>query len=401
MLAANPGPSGTTSPGACAGAKPPSRPHRQVERVLFFGKNMSRTRCTGALVDGLQRHGLSVKWQNYATIRRWLKKPGLARAWVRRTFRRFRPDMVLVFCRDLPLDLLIELRREVPVVLWVEEAMHDITEEHIEYMRHADLVCTSNPARIPFLREQGVENVTFLMSGFSSRYHHPEPRTEPFKRDVVFIGGPGAHGQRVDFLARVSEEFDTEIFGLGWEPWLAANPRLRVQEPVRARGFRKLCATSRIVLGLNQFNDDPLYFSNRTWLSLACRGFHLTHYIPGLETVLRDGEHLAWYHDATECIERIGYFLEHEDKRARIAEAGCRLAHDEHQYYNRITNILEYQRGVALPTEWESRLERVWASRGGVAAAGGAGNGATGNGTNGAHGSAAANGARNGHSKRR
>ena len=56
MLAANPGPSRTASPGPCAGAKPPPRPHRQVERVLFFGKNMSRTRCTGALVDGLQRH---------------------------------------------------------------------------------------------------------------------------------------------------------------------------------------------------------------------------------------------------------------------------------------------------------------------------------------------------------
>ncbi len=391
MLAADAGPGRVGSPTPVAAQASSPRLHRPIERVLFFGKNMSRTRCTGALVDGIQRHGLAVKWQNYATLRRWLKRPGMAHAWVRRTFRRFRPDLVLVFCRDLPLDLLIEMRREVPVVLWVEEAMHDITDEHIQYMRHADLVCTSNPARIPLLREHGVSNVTFLMSGFSSRFHHPEPAAA-CKRDVVFIGGPGAHGQRVELLTQVSAKFDTEIYGLGWEPWLAANPQLRVREPVRARGFRKLCASSRIVLGLNQFNDDPLYFSNRTWLSLACRGFHLTHYIPGLETVLQNGEHLAWYHDADECIERIGYFLGHERERVRIAEAGCRLAHDEHQYYNRIGRILAYQRGEASPDEWEKRVEGV-IPQAGVARRP--------SGTNGAGVMPVANGTHNGHAKHR
>ncbi|HLU39111.1 MAG TPA: glycosyltransferase [Planctomycetota bacterium] len=309
---------------------------------MFFGKNMSRTRCTGALVDGLAGHGLDIRWINYATVRRWLR-PGLAHAWVRRRFQRFRPDMVMVFCRDLPLPLLQEFGRTTPVVLWMEEALHDLCPEHVEYMRHASLVCVSNPTRMPMLKEQGIERVEFLMSGFSPRFHHPERATP--RRDVVFIGGPGQRGQRVELLARVSRHFDTEIYGVGWEEWAARYPELRVRPPVKARGFRHLCASSRIVLGLNQFNDDALYFSNRTWLSLACRGFHLTHYVPGLETVLRDGVHLAWYHDADECLEKIDHYLKDATARERIAAAGCELAHAKHQYYHRVGRVLELVEG--------------------------------------------------------
>lgn len=366
------------------------RAPRAVRRVLFFGKNMSRTRCTGALVDGLHGHGLSVRWQNFSTVRRWLSNPRHAHAWVRRTYEKFQPDMIMVFCRDLPLPLLKEFRARTPVVLWVEEALHDLCPEHLEYMRHASLVCVSNPARMPLLHEQGVQDIEFLMSGFSPRFHHPERHAQ--ERDVVFIGGPGVRGQRAEFLARVSEHYETEIYGVGWEEWLQRYPKLRVRPPVKARGFRQLCASSRIVLGLNQVNNDALYFSNRTWLSLACRGFHLTHYVPGLETVLRDGEHLAWYHDAEDCLAKIALYLDDAKAREGIAEAGCALAHAKHQYFHRVARVLEIVRGEA---EREPLVERCQATER-VGGAHGT------NGTNGHHapGNGNPHGHANGHSQR-
>jgi hypothetical protein len=313
---------------------------RQIRRVLFFGKNMSRTRCTGALVDGLRRNGLEVLWQNYATVRRWLKPSPVARSWVRRTFERFRPDLIMVFCRDLPLELLQEFRASAPVVLWVEEALHDLKPEHLHYFAQADLVCVSNPSRIPWLRQSGVRTATFLMSGFSPRYHFPEASLAP-ERDVVFIGGPGVRGQRAIFLAEVARHFQTHIFGPGWREWVRRFPHLKVGPPVKAPRFRQLCATSRIVLGLNQFNEDNLYFSNRTWLSLACRAFHLTHYVPGLETVVDDGVHLSWYRDVDECLSKIEASLADDERRGQIAHAGCTLAHERHQYFHRVQQILQ------------------------------------------------------------
>lgn len=103
------------------------------QRVLFFGKNMKRTRCTGALAEALSRHGLDVKWLNMATLRRWFRP--FANRLARGIANRYRPDLVFVFCRDLPRVLLDELRQHVPIVLWVEEPLHDLCPEHVEYFR--------------------------------------------------------------------------------------------------------------------------------------------------------------------------------------------------------------------------------------------------------------------------
>ena len=90
--------------------------HREIRRVLFYGKSMSRTRCTGALVDALREHGLEVRWRNLATLRRWFGRDIAARL-ARAEFRQFRPDLVFVFFRDLPRALLAEFRKHASVVL--------------------------------------------------------------------------------------------------------------------------------------------------------------------------------------------------------------------------------------------------------------------------------------------
>ena len=308
---------------------------QRPERVLFFGKSMSRSRCTGGLVDALRRHGTTVRWVNMATLRRWMGREQATRRALA-IHARFAPDLIFVFCCDLPVELLERFRVGTPVVQWVEEPR---CTEMADYMRRVDLVALSNPNNAVALGEHGVRGTMYQMSGFSPRYHFPIGPRVP-RRDVAFIGGPGVHGERVEFLARISEHVETQIFGPGWEPYRAKYPQLRIGGPVKAAGFRRICASSRIVLGLNQCNDQPGYFSNRTFLTLACRAFHLTHYVPGLENVFEDGVHLAWYHDADECVARVGEFLGDHKRRESIASAGHKLVVDRHQYFHRVERIL-------------------------------------------------------------
>jgi hypothetical protein len=77
-----------------------------VRRVLFFGRSMSRTRCTGALVDSLRAHGVTVRWSSLPRLRRWLGVRGAPRA--RGSSGGF-ADVVFVF-RDLPAVLADEFR---------------------------------------------------------------------------------------------------------------------------------------------------------------------------------------------------------------------------------------------------------------------------------------------------
>jgi hypothetical protein len=165
-----------------------------ARRVLFFGKNMSRTRCSGALVESLREHGVEVRWRNLTTWRRWFGAAAANRL-ARAEFRRYRPDVVFVFFRDLPPLLAAEFRRDARLVIWCEEALEALDGSVVDYFALADLVCMSNPARFAWLQERGLDNMAFLMSGFSPRFHRPAP-PQPIRRDVAFIGGPGRRGQR-------------------------------------------------------------------------------------------------------------------------------------------------------------------------------------------------------------
>ncbi len=334
---------------------------RPPRRVLFFGKNMSRSRATGGLVEALRAHELEVKWLNIATLRRWLGRDMAIRC-ARRTFDRFKPDIVFVFCRDLPFPLLKEFSKSATSVVWVEEPFENISEDYVDYLGEADAVFITNPTKLTWLRSRGVHHAAFVLEGFSSSSHYPIEGVEK-DHDVVFIGGPGREGKRAEFLSRIAEHHRVDIYGCHWDGWANLYPNLRVHRPVRPRGFRNLCASARIVLGLNQVNQDSLYFSNRTFMSLACRAFHLTHYVPGLERVFRDREHLAWYTDVEDCIEKIGYYLERPDERDQIAKVGCDYVHTMHQFDSRIRYILQTLRSGAtvdvpdwLPFERDSGL---------------------------------------------
>ncbi len=329
-----------------------------VRKVLFFGKNMARTRATGGLVGALRGEGLAVKWLNKATLRRWL---GRARAdrFMRRAFREFQPDLVFVFCRDLPFSLLEEFSQTTRTVVWVEEPLEYLTPDYVDYLAQAHAVFMTNPSKVSWLRSRDLDHVSFLLEGYSSKYHYPVPE-RPAERDVVFIGGPGQRGQRAEFLAEIAEEFDVEVFGNHWESLRSRYPRLRMHGPIKYPKYRELCASSRIVLGLNQINSDSLYFSNRTFLTLGCRGFHLTHYVPGLEAVFEDDVHLAWYRDREECVGKIRSYLADDSKRSAIADAGYRLTTEHHQYSCRVREMLqmlaEGRRCLAEPEFVSSRI---------------------------------------------
>ncbi|MGA1608825.1 MAG: hypothetical protein ACO4CT_17705, partial [Planctomycetota bacterium] len=234
---------------------------RAPRRVLFFGKSKSRSRCTGALVDALERNGLEVRWRSIPKLRRWMGRR-LALDFVRREFARFRPDIVFVFFMDLPEVLLDEFQGRTTIVQWIEEAFPEFSSRQVEYVRRVDLACFSDPELLPRLQQLGMRHGCFQMSGFSTRFHYPAKRRNPV-RDLAFIGGPGVDRQRARFLLELARHWPIDVFGLGWEDYRGVHRNLRIRGRVDNHGYRRICSSSRIVLGMNQFNQDRLYFSNR------------------------------------------------------------------------------------------------------------------------------------------
>ena len=79
----------------------------------------------------------------------------------------------------------------------------------------------------------------------------------------------------------------------------------------------------------------------RVWDILAVGGFCLTNYQPELEDYFEIGKDLEVYHNTEELVEKVDYYLKHEEQRVRIAMNGYQKVKNCHTYYNRWNVIID------------------------------------------------------------
>lgn len=167
--------------------------------------------------------------------------------------------------------------------------------------------------------------------------HAAEPQAYPKieilkKYDVCFIG----HIQdvvnyngftRTDALDRLFKEFPNFYYG-SRHP---AFPDKNLFEDA-ARKFSQ----SKIVFNIS-IKDD---LNMRIFETLSTGSFLLTNWLPTLGELFEDGKHLVTYKTLDEMVEKAKYYLEHDDERQKIADAGHAEFMAKHTYKHRVETIL-------------------------------------------------------------
>lgn len=80
---------------------------------------------------------------------------------------------------------------------------------------------------------------------------------------------------------------------------------------------------------------------------LGAGGFLMSNYQSDMEGVLRDGEELVIYYSIEDLIEKVGFYLEHEEERRRIAKNGHDLVSREYQTEKLVAAMFR-QAGITL-----------------------------------------------------
>lgn len=80
--------------------------------------------------------------------------------------------------------------------------------------------------------------------------------------------------------------------------------------------------------------------SLRVWDILACGGFLLTNYQPELEEFFEIGSDLVCYFSKEDMVDKILYYLEHEEERTEIARNGYEKVKAFHSYGCRVGEML-------------------------------------------------------------
>jgi hypothetical protein len=322
-------------------------------RVLLIGSHRTE-RIERGVERAMQRAGHRTLLIDDRRLRRNIGT-ALTQRWVLAAARRFRPDYVF-FSKSLGLTLetAAELARDRPSALWYQDPQW-----------YGDALLPDIAHTIAVGHLVG----TFFVTGFEGEWRamglnakllpsaadgdiRPVPADPAYAADVAFIGtGPGvSHGgagfapERAEFLASVAAGLGTaarvRVWGGGWDAW-----RDRIEwggRPVFGRDLSRVCSSSAIVLGINPSRaaGATLYTSDRLWMMVLGGGFYLGRRTPGLDRLLVDGEHCAWYDDVGECVARARYYLDHPTDRARIRAAGERLVRARHTFDQRVDYLL-------------------------------------------------------------
>ena len=141
--------------------------------------------------------------------------------------------------------------------------------------------------------------------------------------------------ERRDLLIHIAEVFGAKYrFDLYTASNLQKYPSLKKHHRGIADYHRKMplvFAGSRINLNLTLrsiHSGIPLRVPD----IMACGGFVLSNWQPEITEYFADGQEIVTYRSLEECMDKIAYFLEHEEERGAIASAGQRKVQEMFSY---------------------------------------------------------------------
>jgi len=159
------------------------------------------------------------------------------------------------------------------------------------------------------------------------------------KYNVSFVGTMKFAGRReyVKELARNNIKIDT--FGKGGGGYISFQEMLDI------------FANSKINLN---FSKAGSYYwvkviKGRVFQVCMAGGFMLTEYVPGIEEYFEIGREIDCFENADEMIEKIEYYLKHDEERRAMARAGWERARHEYTSARMVEKVI---------TEIEARLPR-------------------------------------------
>lgn len=105
-------------------------------------------------------------------------------------------------------------------------------------------------------------------------------------------------------------------------------------------------AQCKIVFGGTPYlKKFELYASDRFYIALSCGTCHVTNYIPGLEKLVTNHNHLIWYEKKEELKTIIQKYLQNTELRLKLKQNAKNLAREKHNYISRIKNMLDIVNG--------------------------------------------------------
>jgi spore maturation protein CgeB len=277
-----------------------------LDRILWkLGIEKDKTRINRRLLEAAKVSAPHIVW---------IEKGNMIRPSTLRKLRRIAPDATLVsYSED---DMFLS---------------HNRTRAYVAGLSQYDCVFTTKAPNVDAseLPALGAKRVIAVDKAYDPHVHCPVAVSESdigrYGADVGFVGTyEEARARSLSFLAL--NGIALRVWGNGWEAWSDRPPGLIIEDRAVVNSERELaytkslCAT-RINLGfLRKLNRDTQ--TDRTMEIPACGAFMLAERSADHLRLFREGQEAAFFGSDDELLDKVRYYLVHEDERAAIARAG-------------------------------------------------------------------------------
>jgi hypothetical protein len=206
--------------------------------------------------------------------------------------------------------------------------------------REYDLVLSSFPHFVTKFRAEGLKSEYFNL-GFEPRILDRLTNGSP-RYATVFVGSLlASHSSRINFLERVASKVPVETWGPGVDTLSPNSPlREKYHGEAWALGMYDVLHSADIVL--NHHIDLAQSYANnmRLYETTGVGSLLVTDWKENLADLFEPGREVVAYRNPDECAEMIAYYLEHEDERKQIAQAGQQRTMRAHTYYHRMQELI-------------------------------------------------------------
>ena len=295
---------------------------------------------------------------NWAPLQQaWAREAGIAysrSSWMfdilKAQMEAFRPDVWFVHGYEVTPEVRLRLRKEIPCIRWIM-GWDGIVRNDAAFYEGTDQVLACHPDSVAFYACNGFHSHHFRL-GFEESILE-QLVTRPPKNNLTFVGGLSltdkGHNRRLTVLDQVAGKLPVNYWlsgDFGIRRYLRdcvsigvrGNPRYAYQRLAGLAAARRVgelsrgslfglemyqaLADSKIVLNVHIDAAGDRAANMRLFEATGCGACLVTDWKDNLTELFDTDAEIVTFRNSAECIEKIGYLLDHEEERQRIARAG-------------------------------------------------------------------------------
>ncbi|NQX44490.1 glycosyltransferase [Paenibacillus tritici] len=267
------------------------------------------------------------------------------------------PDLILVLAGLKITTPMLEFIQQTKgkSAIWLTEDPYYM-DWTVSLAPYFDYIFTIDQAALEQYRQLGHPHVYHLPLGTDPGLFHPSEVSEEYRSDICLVGVP--YSNRIELIEFLLQRTDyrLQIVGRGWgryyNEWMKQPGQTvaLVNAWVKPETAVNYYNGAKIVLNIHRLSDEKYNrnragiiaksINNRTFDAAGCEAFQLTDYKAELNQHFEEGSEMISYQNKEELLEKIHYYMVHDDERRQIAVAARQRVVTAHTFGHRIDHLL-------------------------------------------------------------